>query len=517
MKFTTILSLACTAAAAGPTVRLRDATYAGTTTSVTTATGTATVDKFLGIRFAAPPQRFRAPQPVAEGNTTINAVTQPPACAQNGGSDSEDCLFLNVYAPQISKSLATPTNLKAVMIWWHGGALQSGSISTFDGSSLAANEDVIIVTSQYRLGVFGFPGNVPGIPSDELNAGFRDQKMALRWIQENIALFGGDKSRVTIFGESAGAVSVDSQLLSEPFDKPPFHAAILQSGGLHTFNRVALGVGTYVTGLGTGNRADEIPFLTLARALNCSAADALACVQSKSKAQVKSAVQSVNLLFPPVDDGGKSSVGDSDAARRAGRTVKVPVLIGSTFDEGNILPASAVASRSLQQWAQMIYPRNDTARDAVVKAYATGSSWQIATAADGVLLMHSDFQFACTTTYDSDLMVAAGIPTWRYVFNASLPGGRLAGHGTDVNFVFGSQAQSTKANQQLSRAMQTAWASFAKNPTAGPGWAKYSSTGATLADLGGQGTRDGITLVDPQVVDARCPVFWDAYDPNRPR
>ena len=91
----------------------------------------------------------------------------------------------------------------------------------------------------------------------------------------------------------------------------------------------------------------------------------------------------------------------------------------------------------------------------------------------------------------------------------------MAGHGSDVGFVFGSQAQSTTANQQLSYKVQTAWASFAKNPAAGPGWPRYRSTLLSLADLGGQGARDSITMIDPQVVDSRCSVFSDAYDPTR--
>ncbi len=301
------------------------------------------------------------------------------------------------------------------MLWFHGGALQSGSISQFDGSSLAANGDVIVVASQYRLGVFGFPGNVSGLPADGLNPGFRDQKAALQWTQKNIASFGGDKTRVTIFGESAGAVSVDAQLLSE-VDKPQFHAAILQSGGLHTFNRVALGVGVYVTGLGTGNKPDEAPFTTLARALNCATGSTLTCVQSQTAANIKSAVQSVNLLFPPVDDNGQSSVADSDAARRAGRTAKVPVLIGSTFQEGNILPQSAITARSLVQWAQLIYPGNTTLQNAITRAYAVGTSWQIQSEADASKLLHSDFQFACTTTYDSDMISDLGIRTSAWAF-----------------------------------------------------------------------------------------------------
>lgn len=502
--WTSILGLCCVAAAQRPSVSLRDGIYVGTTTNVVTATATATVNKFLGVPFADKPVRFRASRLPALGNKTVEAVKQPPGC-----TNDEDCLYLNIFAPQ------TP-GLKAVLVWWHGGALQMGSISGTDGSSLAANEDIVVVASQYRLSVFGFPGNVSGLPADELNAGFRDQKTTLQWIHDNIAAFGGDKTRVTIAGDSAGAVSADAQLMSEPFDKPLFHAAILQSGGLHTFNRVVLGVGPYSTGLGTGNKKDEAPFLTLARSMGCATDEALACVQSKPAAEVRSAVSRVNLLFPPVDDGGLSSVGDSASARRAGRTAKVPVLIGSTFEEGNIFPQNNIASKSFDEWIDIIYPNNTSLQAEVAKAYAVGTSWQINSETRARDLLHSDYQFACITAYDANLMASLDVPTWRYLFNASLPGGRLAGHGSDVGFVFGSP-QSSEANQILSRRIQRAWASFAKNPADGPGWIRYGSAAESLGNLGGEGDRMSITLTDPQVVDSRCHVWADAYDPNRPR
>jgi carboxylesterase type B len=312
-----------------------------------------------------------------------------------------------VFAPHIG--CGKPKAKKAVMLWFYGGALAFGSIKDVDGSSFAANQDIILVACNYRLGVFGFPGNASGLPSDELNPGFRDQKMAMRWIQENISRFGGDPTKVTIFGESAGAVSVDSHIISELTPNPPFRAAILQSGGLHTFNRVALGVGVSVTGLGTGNKAGEPPFLTLAKYMNCSEEDAVSCLQSKPLASVKSAVLDLNLLFAPVDDGAKTSVADTDSARRAGRTARVPVLIGSTFMEGNIFPAKALQQKTVEGWANAVYPNNSTAAAAVANAYSVGSSWQTQTPDDAIRLLHSDFQFACTTTYDSNIMASIGI------------------------------------------------------------------------------------------------------------
>jgi carboxylesterase type B len=104
------------------------------------------------------------------------------------------------------------------------------------------------------------------------------------------------------------------------------------------------------------------------------------------------------------------------------------------------------------------------------------------------------------------------------MFNASLPGGGLASHGSEIPFVFGG-SQSGAANQVLAQRIQTAWANFAKDPTSGPSpgsWPEYSPTTQSLANLGGEGGRDAITLMDPNVVDERCGVFWDAYDPGRP-
>ncbi|KAL2194978.1 Alpha/Beta hydrolase protein [Corynascus similis CBS 632.67] len=514
-----LVTLFGSATAQLPTVTLRDGVYIGTTTQLPSAT--AVVDKFLGIPYAATPERFRAARPRLPGSQRTNATNHPPACIQQapanpgGHPESEDCLFLNVFAPHIDNGNPEAKGTKPVMLWFYGGALSFGSIRDVDGSSLAANQDIILVACNYRLGVFGFPGNISGLAPDELNPGFRDQKMALRWIQENISHFGGDPTKVTIFGESAGAVSVDSHLMSELGEQPPFRAAILQSGGLHTFNRIALGIGVSVTGLGMGNVPGEAPFLTLAKYMNCSVESAVRCLRAQPLASLKSAVSSLNLLFAPVDDGGRTSVADSDSARRAGRTARVPVLIGSTFMEGNIFPPQALQSKSLEEWTDVIYPDNATAAAAVAHAYAVGTSWQAQTPDAAVRLLHSDFHFACTTTYDSNMISSIDIPTWRYMFNASLPNG-LASHGSEISFVFGD-SQDTPANKVLSKKIQAAWADFAKNPSSGPGWPTYSPSEPSLANLGGEGARDSITMIDPDVVDWRCGVFWDAYDPNRPK
>nr|XP_021516081.1 carboxylesterase 5A isoform X2 [Meriones unguiculatus] len=200
------------------------------------------VNVFLGIPFAAPPLgplRFSSPQPAIPWNDLREATTYPDLCFQNSGwlftyqsmlkvhypklRVSEDCLYLNIYAP----AHANDGSSLPVMVWIPGGGFETGSASIFDGSALAAYEDVLIVTIQYRLGIFGFfttrDQHAPG------NWAFQDQLAALQWVKENIKFFGGNPDSVTIFGGSAGAISISSLVLS-PLSKGLFHRAIMQSG-----------------------------------------------------------------------------------------------------------------------------------------------------------------------------------------------------------------------------------------------------------------------------------------------
>ncbi|XP_006764405.2 PREDICTED: carboxylesterase 5A isoform X1 [Myotis davidii] len=200
------------------------------------------VNVFLGVPYAAPPLgplRFTNPKPASPWNGIRNATSYPNLCFQNSEwlfsnqhilrvrypefGVSEDCLYLNIYAP----ARADTGSKFPVMVWLPGGAFQTGSASIFDGSALAAYEDVLVVTTQYRLGMFGFfntgDKHAPG------NWAFMDQLAALTWVQENIEFFGGDPHSVTIFGESAGAISVSSLILS-PLAQDLFHKAIMESG-----------------------------------------------------------------------------------------------------------------------------------------------------------------------------------------------------------------------------------------------------------------------------------------------
>uniref|UniRef100_A0A8C4WJU9 Carboxylic ester hydrolase n=1 Tax=Gopherus evgoodei TaxID=1825980 RepID=A0A8C4WJU9_9SAUR len=201
------------------------------------------VDVFLGIPFAKPPVgplRFSPPTPAEPWKGLRNATIYPPMCLQDSVAGqhlsdaftnrkeklsfqvSEDCLFLNVYTPASSDKDMLP-----VMVWIHGGGLVTGAASTYDGSALSAFENVVVVTIQYRLGILGYFSS--GDEHARGNWGYLDQVAALQWIQENIEHFGGDPGSVTIFGESAGGVSVSALVLS-PLAKGLFHKAISESG-----------------------------------------------------------------------------------------------------------------------------------------------------------------------------------------------------------------------------------------------------------------------------------------------
>ncbi|XP_046507767.1 liver carboxylesterase-like isoform X3 [Equus quagga] len=199
---------------------------------------------FLGVPFAKPPLgslRFAPPQPADPWPFVKNTTSYPPMCSQDTVAGqmlsdlftnrkenisvqiSEDCLYLNIYTPaDLTKKSRLP-----VMVWIHGGGLMIGGASTYDGLALSAHENMVVVTIQYRLGIWGFFST--GDEHSPGNWGHLDQVAALRWVQENIANFGGDPGSVTIFGESAGGESVSVLVLS-PLAKNLFHRAISESG-----------------------------------------------------------------------------------------------------------------------------------------------------------------------------------------------------------------------------------------------------------------------------------------------
>src|SRR5262245_53355247 len=188
---------------------------------------------YRGIPYALPPVgdlRWAPPQPLPRWSDLRTATAFGAVCPQDGATDdSEDCLFLNIWTPRaaVERQQRLP-----VMVFIHGGffVFGAGSLPLHDGSYLAASGNVVVVTLNYRLGALGFLA-VPELGLTG-NYGILDQREALRWVAENIAAFGGDPGKVTIFGESAGAMSVGLHLFSIPADRGRFRAAIMESNPL---------------------------------------------------------------------------------------------------------------------------------------------------------------------------------------------------------------------------------------------------------------------------------------------
>ncbi|ELU10945.1 hypothetical protein CAPTEDRAFT_27472, partial [Capitella teleta] len=186
---------------------------------------------FLGIPYADPPTgelRFRPPKPKSSWKGVLSTkefaqkVLSPFALPQDQDDTSEDCLYLNVYTPRISKDAMLP-----VVIYIHGGTFSLGMGSVFDGARIAVRENVVAVSFNYRLGALGFLSTrddaAPG------NYGLLDQVAVLQWVRTNIAKFGGNPKKVTLWGEEAGATSISLHMVS-PLTKDLFHNAIIHSG-----------------------------------------------------------------------------------------------------------------------------------------------------------------------------------------------------------------------------------------------------------------------------------------------
>ncbi|CAO2610285.1 Liver carboxylesterase [Lemmus lemmus] len=261
------------------------------------------VHTFLGIPFAKPPVgplRFAPPEPPEPWSGVRDGTSYPAMCLQTDVltlgeakamnlimhpiSMSEDCLYLNIYTPAHAHE---GSNLP-VMVWIHGGGLVVGMASMTDGSILAATEDIIMVAIQYRLGVLGFFST--GDQHATGNWGYLDQVAALRWVQQNIAYFGGNPGQVTLFGASAGGTSVSSLVVS-PMSKGLFHGAIMQSGVALLPDLIS--------------DTPEVVYTTVANLSGCKAMDPEAmvlCLRDKSEAEILT-INQVFTMIPAVVDG----------------------------------------------------------------------------------------------------------------------------------------------------------------------------------------------------------------------
>ena len=454
---------------------------------------------YRGVPFAAPPvgdRRWRPPQPAPAWDGVRDATEAGPACMQraipaevgrfyNPGVDrmSEDCLYLNVW------TAAAPEDRAPVLVWIHGGglAIGNGADITYDGTRLA-RRGVVLVTINYRLGAFGYLAH-PLLSAESEhgasgNYGTLDQVAALRWIQRNIAAFGGDPSRVTIFGESAGSWSVN-HLMATPLARGLFHGAIGESGG----------------GFGSRGRAEpkeEIesagerfveallgegvtPSLEALRAAGAEAVQAVAPELVRSTATVDGWVfpDTVHNIFA------------------AGAQHDVPVIVGSNADEMSIL-GGAAGAETLEQYHESIRDEYGEHADAFLETFpaATDEEARQARMASG-----TDATFGWEMRTWARMMETVSSPAYLYFFSRIPPAPDAerygAYHTAEIAYVFDNFGVSphpyanrdyTDTDRRLSDILASYWVNMAAtgNPNAAglPEWPAYDSGADAALHIG---------------------------------
>jgi para-nitrobenzyl esterase len=488
-----------------PVVKLKDGAVRGKVESGVSA--------FLGIPYAAPPfgaNRMRPPQPVTAWDGERDATAYGPTVPKGDYPPQytalfpevvipgEDCLNLNVWTPDPNAD-GLP-----VLAWIHGGSFMngSGSIGEYNGSAFA-RDGVVCVTINYRLAAEGFLFLDDGIA----NLGLLDQLAALRWVQANIAAFGGDPARVTVAGESAGAMSV-STLLSMPLAEGLFAQAIAQSGAAaHSLTPdVARKVGGYLAdALGVPADREAIKAVPLA-ALVQAASDLVVEVQTAPD-PVKWGALALSLLpFAPAVDGSVLPA-DPLTAIAAGQGGGVPLLIGSNRDEARLfLVAPGTIDLIDEPTLGAAAGAYGLSQDdlAVYRASRPGAS-----PGDLLAAVITDWFFGIPAIRIAEARAASG-RTWTYRFDYPAPqdNHRLgACHATEIPFVFDTIGPAAlpligdTPSQAVAERVHKVWVDFITSGN--PGWAPYDTATRTTGLLS-----ERVDAVNDPAGDER--VRWDA-------
>lgn len=455
---------------------------------------------YLGIPYAAPPVgelRWREPQPVEPWDDVWTCDDFGPACPQEPfdvpllsslmdvGMTSEDCLYANVWTPAESPDESMP-----VMVWIYGGAFTSGAanIPIYDGHNLA-EMGVVVVSFNYRVGPFGFMAH-PLLSEESENGvsgnyGLLDQIAALEWVQENIEEFGGDPDSVTIFGESAGGMSVLT-LMASPLAEGLFDRAIVQSGGFLDFGMPAdEDSGTLEAAEKTG---EEI-------AASLGAEDDLAAMRTASPDELlEAASQHTNALgmmdMGPVVDGWL--LPDEPAAIfAAGGQQDVPLLIGTNANEGVYFVPEGMTQQQYELSVRYLYGEY---ADEVLALIPAPTPEQAKPAFSRLL---TEMGFAAGSRFAASCVADAGMPVYLYKFTKvqNVPMLQELGsfHGMEITYVFGNAEQvrlvtPSEADIALSRAMMAYWTNFAStgdpNGQGVPQWPAFTPDGDQYQELG---------------------------------
>lgn len=472
------------------------------------------VMRFLGIPYAKPPVgplRWMPPQPVTKWTAVRQATKFGPICAQvttlgpfaGPPNSNEDCLYLNVFTGDIKAR-------RPVLVWIHGGGYFDGASNDYDPTKLVTRGHLVVVTFNYRLNLFGFMAH-PAIDAEGHpfgNYGIMDMQAALRWVKRNIARFGGDPGNVTLGGQSAGAGATTANVMS-PGAKGLFHRAIFQSGGYTPF---------------VPKSSAEEKGRKFAAAAGCASkgetdSDIAKCLRALPAARIEALAGTASETGPfitnPMVDGTVIPEQEIDLIR-SGKFNKMPIMMGTTHDEGNFAigidqyfrkdhaPASQAEFRAYVQKSfggnagaggtPPPYPKGTV--DAVLARYPADKlgaqmAWDAA---------HSDM-LACRGQYTAEALEPHA-PVYMYLFDdrsaqtyfPKMPGYQpLAYHTADIAYVFtgyhggpkGLPFTLTPAQAKLSDHLVDAWANFARtgNPDAGDDmpWPRWKPGAATPA------------------------------------
>ncbi|HEV2256601.1 MAG TPA: carboxylesterase family protein [Streptosporangiaceae bacterium] len=437
---------------------------AGTANGAVRGVASGTVDEFLGIPYAAPPVgalRWQPPQPAASWSGVRDATTFAPHCPQPASpfglaSTSEDCLFLNVFTP----SHRTAGARHPVMVWIHGGALVTGESDDYAPAGLVA-DGVTVVTINYRLGALGFLAHpaLADANGQSGDYGLEDQQAALRWVQRNIASFGGNPRDVTVFGESAGGLSTLSQVAS-PQARGLFERAIVESGS-YNLTQASL------TSAETAGEA----FATKA---GCASQTA-ACLRSLPVSTILTNQNAAGYTPNINTEVLPESLG---AAFATGNFNRVPIINGTNHDEWRLfvalseLEGNPVTAANYQAMISATLGVPAVAAAVIAAKYPLTAypSPSVALGAVG-----TDAIFACPALA-IDLSVSRFVPTFAYEFNdenapelflppVSFPYG--AAHASEIQYLFtlptAAFGKALSAQQeQLAATMKGYWTNFAK-------------------------------------------------------